>query len=108
LPPGETQGVLRDDWSDPEFWRWWWRNRVPIEVKIGAGAAAALVMAVVGYVLAYGIASDAEASGTRVVETTVSRVVTVRDGSIELEQYGPALEQNLLSTVAMCAAAPNP
>ena len=26
-------------------------------------------------------------------------------GSIELAQYGPALEQNLLSTVAMCAAA---
>jgi hypothetical protein len=76
--------VLRDDWTDPGYWRWLWGNRVPTEAKVGLGAAAAFVMAVVGYVAAYGLASDAEASGARLVPTTVARVVTVRTaGRIE-------------------------
>jgi hypothetical protein len=69
---------VRRHWREPGFWRWWWNQRVATELKVGLGVGVALVMAVTGYVVASGLVSEAEASGTEVIRTTVDTVVTVK------------------------------
>jgi hypothetical protein len=78
-PGGDGGDMFRQHWRDPHFWNWWWRNRLPLEVR----AVAALVLLALllgGGWFAAGRLSTAHAGrDAYVLETTVQRVVTVRE-----------------------------
>lgn len=62
---------MRQYWRDPEFWRWWWENRVGREVKV------LLLVMVLGVFAAGGYALAAEASKEPTVVLGTERVLTV-------------------------------
>ena len=72
--------MFRDNWRSPAFWRWWWRTSVPAEVKLPLALALVALLLVGGYYAAGRLsgASAANDSGSYVVESTVRKVVTVR------------------------------
>jgi hypothetical protein len=75
--------MIRENWRSPGFWRWWWQNAAPIDVK------AVIVLVLVGLLLVGGFfasghltsakAADSSGSKSYVLETTVRKVVTVRE-----------------------------
>jgi hypothetical protein len=75
--------MIRENWRSPRFWPWWWRNAAPFDVK------AVVVLALVGLLLvggffASGHLTSAKAAGSSgadsyILETTVRKVVTVRE-----------------------------
>jgi hypothetical protein len=71
---------MRDHWRELDFWRWWWRNRVPFAVK---SVLAVLVLAGVvagGWFAAQSLPSaKADDNASATVVRTVQRVVTVRE-----------------------------
>lgn len=73
--------MFRDNWRSPAFWRWWWRYSVPAEVKIPLALALIGLLLFGGYVAAGQLsgASAADSSNHYVLETTVRKVVTVRE-----------------------------
>lgn len=66
-----------------QFWRWWWRTSVGSEVKWLLAAALIPALLVGGYFasgsLSGASASDTGDAGSFVLQTTVRRIVTVRD-----------------------------
>ena len=73
--------MIRENWRSPAFWRWWWRNAVPAEVKIPLAFVLVGLLLFGGYFAAgqLGGASAADGSSSYVLETTVRKVVTVRE-----------------------------
>jgi hypothetical protein len=73
---------VRENWRDLHFWAWWWRNRVSTEAKVGTAALLAGVLVVGGY-FASGSLTGADAAGSSsrsyVLQTTVTKVVTVKE-----------------------------
>ena len=75
--------MIRENWRSPRFWPWWWRNAAPFDVK------AVVVLVLVGLLLvggffASGHLTSAKAAGSSgadsyILETTVRKVVTVRE-----------------------------
>jgi hypothetical protein len=73
---------VREHWRDPGFWRWWWGHRVGTETKVAVGAVLAAVLVVGGYFASSGLTGASAApdnSASYVLQTTVTRVVTVRE-----------------------------
>jgi hypothetical protein len=68
--------VIRKNWRDPHFWRWWWRYRASLDVKLFLGALGLIVVAAVGYVTAHDYASAD--SGLDSYATTSRSEVTVQ------------------------------
>lgn len=77
------EGLFREHWRSLQFWRWWWRTSVSSEVKWLLAAALIPTLLVGGYFasgsLSGASASDSGQTGSFVLQTTVRRVVTVRD-----------------------------
>ena len=73
--------MFRDNWRSPAFWRWWWRSSVPVEVKVPVAFVLVALLLVGGYFAAGQLsgASAANGSSADVFETTVRKVVTVRE-----------------------------
>ena len=93
--------MFRRYWRDGDFWRWFWRERVRGEVK---AVLAALVFAVLlggGWIAADRItsASAASVSGTGgyfTFETTVERLVTVRESGRVVRKLVPVVKKVFL------------
>jgi hypothetical protein len=73
---------MRENWKDWRFWRWWWHNQVGTDAKVVAGVLLAAALLVGGY-FASGNLTGASAADTGaksyVLQTTVSKIVTVRE-----------------------------
>ena len=71
--------MLRDNWRSLAFWRWWWRESVRRDVKFVLVLALLPVLLAGGYVAASGMtAANAAGSSSYVLETTIQKVITVR------------------------------
>jgi hypothetical protein len=74
--------MFRQNWKEPGFWLWWWRTRVSSSTKHVAALALAAFLLVGGYFASNWLAGASAANGglnTYVVQTTVTKIVTVRD-----------------------------
>jgi hypothetical protein len=73
--------MFRRHWHEPAFWRWWWGNQAPHGAKVSLAGLALLGFLGVGFLAALGL-SEADAGGSPpalTMQTTVSKLVTVRD-----------------------------
>ena len=72
--------MIREHWRELGFWRWWWRNRVPTTARLGSAIAAVLLFLGGGFLAAdrLATASTGLSTGAYTFETTVEKVVTVR------------------------------
>jgi hypothetical protein len=73
--------MFRHNWRTLAFWRWWWRSYVPVGAKDMALVLLAGVLVVGGY-FAAGHLAGASAAGSvdsYVRETTISKVITVKE-----------------------------
>jgi hypothetical protein len=75
--------LFREHWRSVQFWRWWWRTSVASELKWLLAAVLIPALLVGGYFASGSLggasASDAADSGSYVLQTTVRKVVTVRE-----------------------------
>lgn len=75
--------MIGENWRSADFWRWWWRNRAPGELKVALGVVVVLVVLVGGYFTADRLTGTSAAASdgvaTYAYETTVQRLVTVRE-----------------------------
>jgi hypothetical protein len=71
---------VRENWRDLNFWRWWWRHQVRTDAKIAVAALLGVALVVGGYFASSNLtgADAANGAGSYVLQTTVTRVVTVR------------------------------
>jgi hypothetical protein len=72
--------MVREHWRDPWFWLWLWRNRVSRELKAGMVACLLAALVTGGYFASgwLGGANAADGVGTYMLETTVTKVITVK------------------------------
>jgi hypothetical protein len=73
--------MFRNNWRTLAFWRWWWRSYVPVDAKYMALVLLAGVLLVGGYFASGRLAgaSAAQTADTYVQETTISKIVTVKE-----------------------------
>ena len=93
--------MFRDNWRSPAFWRWWWRNSVPVEVKLPLAFAFVALLLLGGYFAAGQLsgASASNNSGSYVLETTVRKIVTVREhGKLVVKRVPVVIRQNVVQS----------
>lgn len=78
-PGGDGGEMFRQHWRDPHFWSWWWQNRLPLEVRVGAALVLLALLLGGGWFAAGRLATAHAGRDAYVLETTVQRVVTVRE-----------------------------
>src|SRR6476659_2269151 len=73
--------MFRDNWRTLAFWRWWWRSYVSTDAKYMALVLLAGVLLVGGYFASGHLAgaSAAQTADTYVRETTISKIVTIKE-----------------------------
>jgi hypothetical protein len=73
--------MFRENWKSVAFWRWWWRTYVPPNAKLMFAVLLAGVVLLGGYFASAHLtgASAAGKSGSYVLQTTISKIVTVND-----------------------------
>ena len=73
--------MIRENWKAVAFWRWWWRTYVPANAKMMVGVLLAVGVLIGGYFASAHLtgASAANTSGSYVLQTTISKVVTVKE-----------------------------
>jgi hypothetical protein len=73
--------MFRENWRTFGFWRWWWRNHVPVDARYMALVLLAGALLVGGYFASGHLAgaSAAQTADSYVRETTISKIVTVRE-----------------------------
>ena len=71
--------MIRENWRTFGFWRWWWRSVVPTDAKYMAAVLLAGVLLVGGYFASGHLAGASAAADSYVRETTISKVVTVKE-----------------------------
>jgi hypothetical protein len=74
--------MFRRHWREPAFWRWWWGNRASYGAKVSLTGVAVAAFLAVGFLAAVSLSeADAGSVGTGALtfETTVDRLVTVRE-----------------------------
>lgn len=76
---GDGGEMFRQHWRDPHFWNWWWRNRLPLEVRVGAALVLLALLLGGGWFAAGRLGTAHAGRDAYVLETTVQRVVTVRE-----------------------------
>ena len=72
--------AFRKHWRSPSYWRWYWHNQVSASVKIPLVLGLIAALLVGGYFAAgnLGGASASDTPSSYVLETTVTKIVTVR------------------------------
>lgn len=87
--------MFRENWSNPRFWRWWWRTCLPVETKLLALVLVVPLLLVGGYFASGGVRGPHVASGAVVVRT-VQRVVTVKShGSTSVRRVPVVVSQTV-------------
>src|SRR4051794_16101359 len=73
--------MIREHWRELGFWRWWWQNRVPTTARLATAFGAVLLFLGGGFLAAdrLATASTGLSTGAYTFETTVEKVVTVRE-----------------------------
>lgn len=72
--------MLRDNWRSLAFWRWWWREGIRRDMKLLFVLVLIPILLVAGYFAASGLtAANASESTSFVLETTIQKIVTVRE-----------------------------
>lgn len=73
--------MIRENWRTFGFWRWWWRSHVPADAKYMAAVLLAGVLLVGGYFASGHLAgaSAARSADSYIRETTISKIITVRE-----------------------------
>jgi hypothetical protein len=101
VPRPRGGNLIRENWRTPAFWRWWWRNAVSVEVKIALALLLVTLLLLGGY-FAAGRLSGASASGdtdSYVLETTVRKVVTVRDhGKLVIKRVPVVVHRSVIQS----------
>jgi hypothetical protein len=90
--------MFRRYWRDPGFWRWWWRNRVSQGARRGAGLVGVVLLLIGGWFAADRLTLAGADTGTDayVLETTVERVVTVREEGKLVRKRVPVVKRVLV------------
>ena len=72
--------MFRKHWRNPAFWRWWWRRRLSTGTKVVVATVAFAALLSGGWIASSGLPGANAGHGTSayVLETTVSRIVTIR------------------------------
>jgi hypothetical protein len=85
---------LGEHWREFGFWRWWWRERVPIDVKVLAGLLAAAIAFGAGGYLAWSLpGAEASSPVADVHVETVEKVVTVREPGRVVRRVVPVVQR---------------
>ena len=74
--------MLRKHWREPAFWRWLWRNRIPLGAKLALAVASVVLFLGGGFFAADRLASanaGVSATDAFTFETTIQKLVTVRE-----------------------------
>jgi hypothetical protein len=72
--------LLRNNWRSLAYWRWWWREGIRRDIKFLVILVLIPILLVGGYFAASGLTSaQASGSSSYVLETTIQKVVTVRE-----------------------------
>ena len=74
--------MFRDNWRTLRFWRWWWRTHVPTDAKYIGAVLLTGVLIVGGYFASghlTGASAAANTADSYVLQTTITKVVTVRE-----------------------------
>src|SRR5512146_1260564 len=73
--------MIRENWRTFGFWRWWWRSHVPADAKYMTAVLLAGVLLIGGYFASGHLvgASAARSSDSYIRETTISKIITVRE-----------------------------
>jgi len=73
--------MIRQNWRTAGFWRWWWQTRVPADAKVVAAVLLGALFLLGGYVASGHLSgtSTADAAQSYVLQTTISKVVTVKE-----------------------------
>src|SRR5581483_10904918 len=91
--------VFRQNWKAWGFWRWWWRNRVSTSAKHVTALALAALLLVGGYFASNWLAGASAASdglNTYIVQTTVTKIVTVKDHGRTIVKRVPVVVRRTL------------
>ena len=72
---------MREHWRDPAYWLWLWRVRTPFAAKVAVAAVCLIGLLGGGWVAADRLTSANASSSSKsfILETTVSKLVTVRE-----------------------------
>jgi hypothetical protein len=85
--------MFRKNWRDPNFWKWWWKNRLSLEVRVCAGLVLLALLLGGGWLAADRLApANAGDSNAFVLETTVERV-TVREKGKVVRKLVPVIRR---------------
>ncbi len=87
---------MREHWRETGFWRWWWRQRVPVEAKIGAAVVAAAALSAGGYLASQLPGAHAGAVRGAYVEIRTVKVVTVRERGKVVRRLVPVVKRVLV------------
>lgn len=73
--------MFKENWRTLGFWRWWWRSYVPADAKYMAAVLLAGALLVGGYFASGHLAgaSAARSADSYIRETTISKIVTVKE-----------------------------
>src|SRR5579871_3140488 len=90
--------MFRRYWREGDFWRWLWRERVRTEVKILIGAIVLALMLGGGWAAADRLSKanagvSSASGGFFTFETTVDRLVTVRESGRIVRKLVPVVKK---------------
>ena len=73
--------MFKQNWRTAGFWRWWWQVRVPTDAKVMAAVLLGALFLLGGYVASGHLsgAGTADAAQSYVLQTTISKIVTVKE-----------------------------
>jgi hypothetical protein len=77
---------MKGRWSQPEFWRAWWRDRVTFEQK-----AAIVVLCLAGLLVAGWVGADSLSSASAGVQQTTAPTIETIERVVTLRETGKAV-----------------
>jgi hypothetical protein len=71
--------LFRENWRSLAYWRWWWREGGRRDIKFLVVLVLLPILLVGGYFAASGLTSAQASPSSYVLETTIQKIVTVRE-----------------------------
>lgn len=94
---------MREHWRERGYWLWVWRDRVPFEARLALGAILVVALLGVGWMAADRLTAANASSATSkpfVLETTVSKLITVREKGKLVVKRVPVVKRIVRSETA--------
>lgn len=93
--------MFRRNWRNPGFWKWWWQYRVTAATRFAVGALLLALIVVGGWFgSVYLTTADAGSKADSYVrETTLQRVVTVREKGKIIRKVVPVVRRPVVRYV---------